>query len=79
MREEFGVKRISPRLNKVIEARIQTELNQLCEWANSEVYIVSILDEDGDVLDEAEGCYNYKDTMSNTALDLIYEAAGDLA
>lgn len=79
MREEFDVKRISPRLNKVIETRIQTELNQLCEWANSEVYIVSILDEDGDVLDEVEGCYNHKDTMSNTALDLIYEAAGDLA
>lgn len=75
MREEFGVKRISPRLNKVLESRIQAELDQLCQWANGNVYTVSVLDEDGDTIEEVQDCYNYAGTLDALALELINEVA----
>lgn len=74
LRDEFDVKRISPRLNKVIEASIQSELDRLCQWANGDVYTISVLDEDGDVVEEVINCYD-REGMDKVALDLIYDVA----
>lgn len=75
MRDEFDVKRISPRLHKVLESRIQAELDQLCQWANGDVYTVSVVDADGDVIEEMNDCYNIGNEMDEVALELIHEVS----
>ena len=74
LRDQFDVKRISPRLNKVIEARIQSELDELCQWANGDVYTISVLDEDDNVIEEVINCYD-RARMDAIVLDLIYDVS----
>lgn len=45
IRAEFGVKRISPKLEQLILARLASEIKILGHWANGDIYAFSIDDE----------------------------------
>ena len=72
LREEFGIKRISPRLKEELGERIQAELNELCEWANSRRYTVSIVS-DNEVVASISQYYEDIDTLDLVASELVEE------
>lgn len=73
VRDEFGVKRISAKLRKLIGERINGELSTLTQWANGEVYSV-YLKEDDDVIASLHGIYSENDEYtSEIALQFISE------
>ena len=72
LRDEFGIKRISPRLKDELGERIQAELNELCSWANARRYTVALINED-EVVDSISQYYDQLDTLNLVAAELIEE------
>lgn len=79
LREEFGVKRISPRLKVDLGERIQTELNELCAWANDRCYTVALIDDDGDVVNSISQYYDRLETLNVVAGELVDECDLEIA
>ena len=71
LREEFGVKRISPRLKAELGERIQNELNELCTWANDRSYTIAIIDDEGDVVNSISQYYDQLDALNTVASELV--------
>jgi hypothetical protein len=57
IRQEFGVKRISPKLRKTIENRMRAEVEQFSKYLNGEVYGFVIEDEEGNEVDSCWGFF----------------------
>lgn len=72
LRDQFGIKRISPRLKDELGERIQAELNELCEWANARRYTMAIISDD-EVVDSITQYYDELDTLSLVAAELVEE------
>ena len=73
IRKEFGVERISSKLKEKIRGRLQSELEELTRWANGEVYEVSLLDEDENVVISHSGVSDVGNTIEDTARELMLE------
>ena len=56
IREEFGVKRISPKLRKTIEDRMRAEVEEFSKYLNGEVYGFVIENEEGE---EEDSCWGF--------------------
>ena len=79
LREEFGVKRISPRLKVELGERIQAELNELCAWANDRRYTVAVIDDEGDVVNSISQYYDHLETLNVVAKELVEECDLEIA
>lgn len=66
IREEFGVKRISPRLRKLVQDRLRSEIEVYGQWCNGEVYGFVITNPEGE---EIDSCWGF------IGLDWVEEAA----
>lgn len=72
LRDQFGIKRISPRMKDELGERIQTELNELCDWANARRYTMDIISDD-EVVDSISQYYDQLDTLNLVAAELVEE------
>ena len=72
LRAEFGVKRISSKLEETIVKRLTSELKMLEFWANNEVYDITIWDEDI-IVAEANHAYG-SDDVGVLSAELLAEA-----
>lgn len=70
LRDEFGIKRISPRLKDELGARIQAELNELCSWANARCYTIELISDD-EAVSSISQYYDQLDTINLVAAELI--------
>lgn len=70
IRTEFGVKRISPKLERYILSRMVSELQSLEHWANGEVYRFSVVGEE-DSCGGFYGCDHNESGLIETAADAI--------
>lgn len=70
LRDEFGIKRISPRLKDELGVRIQSELNELCSWANARRYTIDIISGD-EVVKSISQYYDQLDTLNLVATELL--------
>lgn len=71
LREEFNVQRISPRLARTIEDRLQQEMTELAAWANGQVFDISLIDDEGDIIESLEGVYGLGHNINNAAAELL--------
>lgn len=55
VRNEYGVKRISPKLREQVLKRLRSEVEEWSSWANGEVYSFTIEDENGEFVDSCGG------------------------
>lgn len=58
VRDEWGVKRISPQLREKVEGILRSEVEVFSQWANGEVYGFITKDEDGEEIDSCWGMYD---------------------
>ena len=71
LRAEFDVQRVSPRLAKQIEARLQQELDELAAWANGKVFDIALLDNEGYVVESLGSVYDVGHNVNEAADELL--------
>jgi hypothetical protein len=59
VRKEYGKQRISRKLYARIESLLRSEIEELNQYLQGDVYCYSIQDESGDVIDSCCGLYGY--------------------
>ena len=68
---EFGVKRITKKIQQTVERRLRAELTELVQWANGEVGEL-VIEKDGKAVDWRGGLYAATvDYITLIALDMI--------
>lgn len=70
VREEWDVKRISPKLREKVLANLRAEIELLSQWANGEVYGYTLHDADGEEIDSCWGFYG-DDPRENGMMEYI--------
>jgi len=70
IRKEYGVKRVSPKLVKLIEGVLVDEVKLYDDYLRGEVFELSIEDEEGNVVDSCGGFYGY-DCVLSEAKDML--------
>lgn len=71
LRAEFGVQRVSPRLAKQIETRLQKELDELTAWANGKIFDIELLDDEGYVVERLDSVYDVGHNVNEAADELL--------
>lgn len=59
VRKEYGKQRISRKLYAQVESLLRSEIEELNQYLQGDVYCYSIQDESGDVIDSCCGLYGY--------------------
>lgn len=76
IREEYGVQRISKKLESIIEERARDSLKDLADWINGDVYRITLLNEDDELVDGMDGVYVDKDgRLDSTVIDMLEQCA----
>lgn len=71
LRAEFGVQRISPRLARTIEDRLQKELSELAAWANGQVFDIILINDEGYEIERLSSVYNVGHNIDEAADELL--------
>ena len=69
IKKEYGTSVLSKGLKEKIHAILDDELNTYNLWANGEVYTISLMDFDGNVVDSLGGIYENEDKMIQEFVD----------
>lgn len=73
VREEYGVQRISKKIEGMIEENARSSLKTLAQWINGDVYHLSIKDADDEIIEGVDGIFIDDDgTFDSSVMELLY-------
>lgn len=72
VREDYGVQRISKKIESMVEEKARSSLKTLAQWINGDVYHLSIKDADDEIIEGMDGVYVDDDgTFDSSVMELL--------
>ncbi|WP_339343222.1 hypothetical protein [uncultured Psychrobacter sp.] len=72
VREDYGVQRISKKIESMVEENARSSLKTLAQWINGDVYHLSIKDADDEIVEGMDGVYIDDDgTFDSSVIELL--------